>query len=297
MTLCTTVRPVPFDPSPPHLPPCAHPSLADIDVACNLLEVCGRFLYKLPETHVRMQNLLELMMRRKNMKPLDARLDMMVENAFYQCKPPERSAKAVAKLRPPLREYVRHLLYSLLQKATAKQVLRQLRKLPWDADNEAYVLKCLLKGAALRYNHIHLVASVVAGLSAYHDALGLKLTDLLLERVRAHMDDNDYNFFQRRLLDVKFLGELYNYCLFESQLVFDTLYMLINGMNAHRTLHFPPRASHCSHVQTARGATRHRTTSEFGWCARCWTRAACTLTAGRRASGSTASSCSSSATC
>lgn len=33
--------------------------------------------------------MLDLMMRRKNMKTLDARLDMMVENAYYQCKPPE----------------------------------------------------------------------------------------------------------------------------------------------------------------------------------------------------------------
>ena len=30
----------------------------NIDMACNLLEVCGRFLYRSPESHVRTRNLL-----------------------------------------------------------------------------------------------------------------------------------------------------------------------------------------------------------------------------------------------
>lgn len=64
-------------------------------MACTLLEACGRFLFKQQETHVRMSNMLELMMRRKSSKALDARQDLLVENAFYLCKPPERSARVV----------------------------------------------------------------------------------------------------------------------------------------------------------------------------------------------------------
>lgn len=32
----------------------------NIDVACNLLETCGRFLYRTPETHIRLQNMVFL---------------------------------------------------------------------------------------------------------------------------------------------------------------------------------------------------------------------------------------------
>ncbi|CAI8584077.1 unnamed protein product [Vicia faba] len=34
----------------------------NIDVACNLLETCGRFLYRSPETSIRMGNMLEMML-------------------------------------------------------------------------------------------------------------------------------------------------------------------------------------------------------------------------------------------
>lgn len=75
----------------------------NIDVACNLLETCGRFLYRSPETTVRMANMLEILMRLKNVKNLDPRHSTLVENAYYLCKPPERSAR-VSKVRPPLHQ-------------------------------------------------------------------------------------------------------------------------------------------------------------------------------------------------
>lgn len=75
----------------------------NIDVACNLLETCGRFLYRSTETSLRMGNMLEIIMRLKNVKNLDARHSTLVENAYYQCKPPERSAR-VSKVRPPLHQ-------------------------------------------------------------------------------------------------------------------------------------------------------------------------------------------------
>ena len=75
----------------------------NIDVACNLLETCGRFLYRSPETTVRVNNMLEILMRLKNVKNLDSRHSTLVENAYYLCKPPERSHR-VSKIRPPLHQ-------------------------------------------------------------------------------------------------------------------------------------------------------------------------------------------------
>ncbi|KAK3232332.1 hypothetical protein Dsin_004213 [Dipteronia sinensis] len=55
----------------------------NIDVACNLLETCGRFLYQSPETTVRMANMLEiLIMRLKNVKILDPRHATLVEKSL-----------------------------------------------------------------------------------------------------------------------------------------------------------------------------------------------------------------------
>lgn len=47
--------------------------------------------------------MLEILMRLKNVKNLDPRHSTLVENAYYLCKPPERSAR-VSKVRPPLHQ-------------------------------------------------------------------------------------------------------------------------------------------------------------------------------------------------
>ena len=80
----------------------------NIDVACNLLETCGRFLYRSPETTLRMTNMLDILMRLKNVKNLDPRQSTLVENAYYLCKLPERSAR-ISNVRPPLHQVFTNL--------------------------------------------------------------------------------------------------------------------------------------------------------------------------------------------
>ncbi|KAL8162192.1 hypothetical protein V2J09_013681 [Rumex salicifolius] len=197
----------------------------NIDVACNLLEICGRFLYRSPETAVRMANMLEILMRLKNVKNLDPRHSTLVENAYYLCKPPERPAR-VTKVRPPLHQYIRKLLFSDLDKSSIEHVLRQLRKLPW-SECEPYLLKCFLKVHRGKYGQIHLIASLTAGLSRYHDEFAVAVVDEVLEEIRVGLELNDYGMQQRRLAHMRFLGELYNYEHVDSSVIFETLYLIL----------------------------------------------------------------------
>ncbi|KAI3721333.1 hypothetical protein L2E82_32342 [Cichorium intybus] len=197
----------------------------NIDVACNLLETCGRYLYRYPDTNVRMANMLEILMRLKNVKNLDPRHSTLVENAYYLCKPPERSAR-VSKIRPPLHQYIRKLLFSDLDKSSIEDVLRQLRKLPW-SECEPYLLKCFLKVHKGKYGQIHLIASLTAGLSRYHDEFAVAVVDEVLEEIRLGLEINEYGMQQRRIAHMRFLGELYNYEHVDSSVVFDTLYLIL----------------------------------------------------------------------
>ncbi|XP_076913887.1 regulator of nonsense transcripts UPF2-like [Bidens hawaiensis] len=197
----------------------------NIDVACNLLETCGRYLYRYPDTNVRMANMLEILMRLKNVKNLDPRHSTLVENAYYLCKPPERSAR-VSKVRPPLHQYIRKLLFTDLDKTTIEQVLRQLRKLPW-SECEPYLLKCFLKVHKGKYGQIHLIASLTAGLSRYHDEFAVAVVDEVLEEIRLGLEVNEYGMQQRRIAHMRFLGELYNYEHVDSSVIFDTLYLIL----------------------------------------------------------------------
>lgn len=60
------------------------------------------------------------------------------------------------------------------------QVLRKLRRLAW-AENEAYLVRCMLAAAKARFDDLPLVASLAAGLSRYHPSLAIALPDALLE--------------------------------------------------------------------------------------------------------------------
>uniref|UniRef100_A0A671TBT7 Regulator of nonsense transcripts 2 n=1 Tax=Sinocyclocheilus anshuiensis TaxID=1608454 RepID=A0A671TBT7_9TELE len=189
-----------------------------IEMACTLLETCGRFLFRSPESHLRTSVLLEQMMRKKQAQHLDVRYVTMVENAYYYCNPPPME-KTVRRKRPPLQEYIRKLLYKDLSKVTTEKVLRQMRKLSWhDPDVKSYLICCMINIWNVKYNSIHCVANLLAGLATHY------LIALLLV--------NQPKFNQRRISSAKFLGELYNYRMVESAVIFRTLFSFTSfGVN------------------------------------------------------------------
>ncbi|KAG1932589.1 regulator of nonsense transcripts 2 isoform X2 [Pimephales promelas] len=203
-----------------------------IEMACTLLETCGRFLFRSPDSHLRTSVLLEQMMRKKQAQHLDVRYVTMVENAYYYCNPPPME-KTVRKKRPPLQEYIRKLLYKDLSKVTTEKVLRQMRKLPWqDPDVKSYLICCMVNIWNVKYNSIHCVANLLAGLVAYQEDVGIHVVDGVLEDIRLGMEVNQPKFNQRRISSAKFLGELYNYRMVESAVIFRTLFSFISfGVN------------------------------------------------------------------
>ncbi|CAO3671679.1 unnamed protein product [Umbelopsis ramanniana] len=199
----------------------------NIDIVCNLLETCGRFLLKSPETGVRMGNMLEIVMRKKNIQHLDNRYILMVENAYYQANPPDRSA-IVKKERPPLERYIRKLVYGDLNKKTLEKILKQFRKLDWSDPKIVHVMnKCFQKIWKIKYSNIHLISILASGLNRYHSDFGVQLVDSVIEEIRVGLEMNIFKHNQRRIATVKYLGELYNYRMIESALVFDTLYTIV----------------------------------------------------------------------
>lgn len=51
--------------------------------------------------------------------------------------------------------------------------------------------------------------------------------DNLLERITLGLEQNDFKYNQRRLTEAKYLGELYNYKMIDSPVVFDVLYRIV----------------------------------------------------------------------
>ncbi|KAK9720823.1 MIF4G domain [Popillia japonica] len=215
-----------------------------IEMACNLLEVCGRFLFCNPESHQRTKVYLEQMMRKKSVMTFDSRYVTQIENAYYYVNPPDIVTVA-KKERPIMHQFIRKLLYQDLQKNNTDKILRLIRKLDWNNEDVAtYAVKCLTGSHNMKYFNIRCLANLLAGLVSYQEEVGTRVVDGVLEDIRLGMEVNLPKFNQRRVAQIKYLGELYNYRIVESADIFKVLYSLITfgvtmDHNNHSTLDPP----------------------------------------------------------
>ncbi|TFK20775.1 transcription factor [Coprinopsis marcescibilis] len=213
----------------------------NIENIALLLEGCGRFLLRTDETRDRFATMLELMKRKQALQHLDQRQLLLLENAYYQCNPPERAPRQ-EKIRPPMELFIRHLIYDVLSKKTIDKALKLIRKLDWDDPDVRKVLhKCFTKPWKIRYSNISLVAMLTYDLQRYRPAFAIAVVDQVLEDIRRGLEQNVYNTNQRRIATIKYLGELYIYRLLSSGIIFDTLWSIVTfGHPEGRPLPYQP---------------------------------------------------------
>jgi regulator of nonsense transcripts 2 len=106
-------------------------SRTNIEIMGSLLENCGRYLLRNPETCPRMVSFLETLTRKKTATHLGQQERMIIENAIYYVDPPERPA-IQQKERTPMELYVRKLLYLDMNKRNYTKILKSIRKLHWE---------------------------------------------------------------------------------------------------------------------------------------------------------------------
>ncbi|KAJ7703097.1 armadillo-type protein [Mycena rosella] len=192
-----------------------------------LLEGCGRFLLRSEDTNQRFGTMLELMRRKQSMQHFDQRQLLLLENAYYQCNPPERAPRQ-EKHRAPVELFIRHLIYDVLAKKTIDKVLKLIRKIDWDMeDARRMLLKVFTKPWKIKFGNISLLAMLTYDLQRYHPEFAVAVVDQVLEDVRRGLEQNVYSTNQRRVATIKYLGELYIYRLLSSGIVFDTLWSLV----------------------------------------------------------------------
>ncbi|CAG4943930.1 unnamed protein product [Colias eurytheme] len=198
-----------------------------IEMACNLLETCGRYLYCNPDTHQRTMIYLQQMMRKKTVSALDSRYVTQIENAFYYVCPPEAPAQPKEE-EPPMHQFIRKILHEDLQKSNEEKILRLMRKLNWDdPEISAIAIQHLAGGWRVRASARRALARLTAELSAWQEAVAPAVVDTIMEEIRVTMEDPHPRYNQRRIATVRYLGELYNYKLLDSRDVFTVLYSFI----------------------------------------------------------------------
>lgn len=87
--------------------------------------------------------------------------------------------------------------------------------------------KIFSKPGKVKFSNIHLLAVLLGALHRYHQEFAISVIDNVLENITLGLEQNDFRFNQRRIAEVKYLGELYNYKMVDSAVIFDTLYRIV----------------------------------------------------------------------
>ncbi|KAL2754571.1 hypothetical protein ACRALDRAFT_2060376 [Sodiomyces alcalophilus JCM 7366] len=202
-------------------------SKMNIEIICNLLENCGRYLLRNPETSPRMATFLETLQRKKSVQHIGQAERMLIENAVYYVDPPERPA-IVQKERTPMELFVRRLVYMDMTKRNVSKILKQIRRLHWEESDVVDILeKVFSRPGRVKYGNIHLLAILMGALYRYHASFVIRVIDNVIESIVFGLELNDYKYYQRRIAEVKYLGELYNYRMVEHPVIFDTMYKIV----------------------------------------------------------------------
>ncbi|KAJ5317375.1 hypothetical protein N7508_001883 [Penicillium antarcticum] len=202
-------------------------SRMNIEIIGNLLENCGRYLLRNPDTSPRMASFLETLSRKKAVQHLAQQERMVIENAIYYVDPPPRPA-IQQKERTPMEQYIRRLIYLDMNKRNYTKILKSIRKLHWEEQEVVEILERVFsKPVKVKYGSIHLLAILISALYRYHQDFVIGIVDNILEQITLGLEQNDFKFNQKRIAEVKYLGELYNYKMIDSPVIFDTLYRII----------------------------------------------------------------------
>ncbi|KAK5944343.1 mRNA decay protein [Knufia obscura] len=202
-------------------------SRMNIEIIAHFLENCGRYLLRNPETAPRMSSFLETLGRKKSAQHLGAQERMLIENALYYVDPPERAA-IEQKERTPIELFVRQLVYMDMTKRNYMKILKTIRKLHWEeAEIVTMLEKIFSKPGKVKFSSIHLLAVLLGALARHHQDFVITIIDNVLENIMLGLEQNDFKFNQRRIAEVKYLGELYNYKMVDSSVVFDALYRIV----------------------------------------------------------------------
>ncbi|KAA8573896.1 hypothetical protein EYC84_005443 [Monilinia fructicola] len=175
----------------------------------------------------RMTSFLETLKRKKAVQHIGQQERMLIENAVYYVDPPVRAA-IQQKERTPIDLFIRKLVYSDMTTRNYARIIKSIRRLHWEEAEVVTILeKVLSKPGRVKYGNIYLLAIVTGALFRYHQDFVVTVIDNVLEYIVIGLEQNDFKFNQRRIAEVKYLGELYNFRMVDHPVIFDTMYRIL----------------------------------------------------------------------
>ena len=123
---------------------------------------------------------------------------------------------------------MRKLLLKDLSKASTSGILTALRKMPWTDPNVVQMLfRMFSRPWRVKYSNVDLLALLLASLYTYHPEFVICVIDEVFDSVYVGIEQPAVEHNQRRVAVMRYVGDIYNYRLLRTSVIFDTLYTLL----------------------------------------------------------------------
>lgn len=198
----------------------------NIDIICNIFDNCGRFLYLNETSNGRFVPLIEKIKKLAHMLR-DERSYNSIYNSLSICRPQEKALHKKVKVRPIEEEYIRFLIYKLLNKDNTTKIAMLLRKMNWDIYGDLIfkvVFKYLVRS---NENQIKICCEMLSKLKEYHPIFIFNLINIMLEQIRIGLERNDFNDNQHKIQISMVVGYFYLNKIINSDILYYTMYMIL----------------------------------------------------------------------
>lgn len=207
-----------------------------VEMLALLVETCGRYLYRMPATHVPMQSVLDQMRRKRTAHHLEEHHSLLLDNAYFKCVPPELPAVTHRTLSVK-EQFVMHLFEEKLTEMKKDRLCQLVRALDWqDPSMEGLLFELFTSPWCVRYDGVQVLAVLLRMLQTWHAPFVVRVLDRIVEGIDMDLGRTDYTAGQHRVARVRYLGELFHCTLVPPEAVLDQLWRLVV-----RRVHRPDR--------------------------------------------------------
>ena len=200
----------------------------NIDILCAICDNCGRFLYLNDYSHVKFSEYIDTMKKMSHHSLLhDERAAKSIMNSINICRPQEKTLHKKVKVRSIEEEYIRFLVYQIMNKDTVAKVAVLLRKMDWEK-YENLIFKVIFKYLVRsNENQIKICCAMISKLKDYHPMFIFNLINIILEQIRIGLERNDFNDNQHKIILCSIIGNFYLNKIINNEIVYYTMYMIL----------------------------------------------------------------------
>lgn len=205
----------------------------NVEIFCYFLELAGRILYLREDSRDRIALLVDIMQKKKlgASPPFPASILATIENAYFCVFPQANNSKeAIQRIeKSPIERYLNYLFYVKLSKETLPAVVAQLLKMPWqDGAFQALFYKYYKLIGRVKFSQTPLLAAILLELTKYYpDLVKFYMERLVDDCVRAGLESDNVNKYQKRLATMRFLGDCCNVGLLDPSVILSLLYVMV----------------------------------------------------------------------